>query len=55
MMPGQTVPARQSASAGFAADRGTIGHVASFGSNQPNNLYIVGFDGDIFVIEPGRA
>lgn len=32
--------------------QGAIGNVASFGVDQSNNLYIVDYDGEIFVIEP---
>jgi glucose/arabinose dehydrogenase len=34
------------------AGGGAIGNVASFGVDRANNLYIVDFDGEIFVIEP---
>jgi glucose/arabinose dehydrogenase len=37
----------------FAPNAGTIGNVASFGEDQARNLYIVDYDGEIFVIEPG--
>ena len=36
----------------FAPDVGAIGNVASFGEDQRRNLYIVDYDGEIFVIEP---
>lgn len=38
--------------ASFAPQTGTINNVASFGVDQSNNLYIVDYDGEIFVIEP---
>lgn len=38
--------------ASFAPPTGTINNVASFGVDQSNNLYIVDYDGEIFVIEP---
>jgi hypothetical protein len=53
---GQTV-----ASSGFTirtttfappSGQGTIDNIASFGVDARNNLYIVDFDGEIFVIEP---
>ena len=36
----------------FIPNVGSIGNVSSFGQDQVGNLYIVDFDGDIFVIEP---
>ena len=36
----------------FAPTAGTITNIASFGVDQTNNLYIVDYDGEIFVIEP---
>lgn len=36
----------------FAPNVGTINNVASFGTDQAGNLYIVDYDGEIFVIEP---
>lgn len=38
--------------ADFTPVTGTIDNIASFGVDQANNLYIVDYDGDIFVIEP---
>ena len=47
------------ASSGFTAQRtaftpatGTIDNISSFGLDQVGNLYIVDYDGDIFVVEP---
>jgi len=37
---------------GFAPGAGTIGNISSFGQDQARNLYIVDYDGEIFVIEP---
>ncbi|MCA1661443.1 MAG: PQQ-dependent sugar dehydrogenase [Novosphingobium sp.] len=37
----------------FAPNAGAVGNVASFGEDQRRNLYIVDYDGEIFVIEPG--
>jgi len=48
---GQTFPAAQFTVRSFTPDEGTIDNVASFGIDQSNNLYIVDFDGDIFMIE----
>lgn len=36
----------------FAPTAGAIGNVASFGEDAARNLYIVDYDGEIFVIEP---
>lgn len=36
----------------FAPQTGSINNIASFGQDQAGNLYIVDFDGEIFVIEP---
>jgi glucose/arabinose dehydrogenase len=36
----------------FAPDAGTFTNISSFGTDQSNNLYIVDYDGEIFVIEP---
>jgi glucose/arabinose dehydrogenase len=36
----------------FAPVAGTINNVSSFGVDQARNLYIVDFDGEIYVIEP---
>ncbi|HZX76639.1 PQQ-dependent sugar dehydrogenase [Lysobacter sp.] len=36
----------------FAPNAGTIDNVVSFGVDTANNLYIVDFDGDVFIIEP---
>ncbi len=33
-------------------DAGTLNSIASFGLDQTGNLYIVGIDGELFVIEP---
>ena len=48
---GQTVPSSQFTIRSFAPTAGTINNVASFGIDQSNNLYVVDFDGEIFVIE----
>ncbi len=37
----------------FAPNAGAIGNIASFGTDQTGNLYIVDLDGEIFVVEPG--
>lgn len=36
----------------FTPDAGTINSISSFGLDQSNNLYIVDYDGEIFVVEP---
>ena len=36
----------------FAPNAGAIDNVASFGEDQAGNLYVVDYDGEIFVIEP---
>jgi glucose/arabinose dehydrogenase len=36
----------------FVPNSGTINNVASFGTDQRLNLYLLDFDGEIFVIEP---
>jgi glucose/arabinose dehydrogenase len=49
---GQTVPSSQFTIRNLTPDAGTIANISSFGVDQSNNLYIVSFGGDIFVIEP---
>ncbi|MES2288541.1 MAG: PQQ-dependent sugar dehydrogenase [Pseudomonadota bacterium] len=39
--------------ASFIPDAGTINNIASFGTDEGNALYIVDYDGDIFIVEPG--
>ncbi|MBB5684264.1 PQQ-dependent sugar dehydrogenase [Sphingobium boeckii] len=53
LMPGATLPSSSFTirTQSFAPSAGTIGNVASFGQDQAGNLYIVDYDGDIFVIE----
>jgi hypothetical protein len=36
----------------FTPNAGAIGNIASFGVDQAGNLYIVDFDGEIFLVEP---
>ncbi len=38
--------------AAFAPTAGAIGNISSFGEDAAKNLYIVDYDGEIFVIEP---
>ncbi len=52
LIPGQTVPSSAFTIRSFTPTAGTIDNVASFGIDQSNNLYIVDYDGEIFVIEP---
>ncbi|MBU8975245.1 PQQ-dependent sugar dehydrogenase [Lysobacter sp. MMG2] len=51
---GSTIPSAQFVlrNADFTPNAGVIDNVVSFGVDTSNNLYIVDFDGDIFVIEP---
>ena len=37
----------------FAPDVGGYTNIASFGEDQQRNLYIIDYDGEVFVIEPG--
>lgn len=54
LVQGTTQPstAFTSRNTSFAPNVGTINNVASFGADQAGNLYIVDYDGEIFVIEP---
>lgn len=54
LTPGTTVPSSAFTirTQQFAPTAGAIGNVASFGQDQTGNLYIVDFDGEIFVVEP---
>ncbi len=54
LVSGQTVPSSRFTlrNAAFAPNAGTIGNIASFGTDQAGNLYIVDIDGEIFRIEP---
>jgi hypothetical protein len=38
--------------ADFVPTAGAIGNISSFGEDAARNLYIVDYDGEIFVIEP---
>ena len=51
---GTTIPSSrfQLRNADFAPDAGVIDNVVAFGTDWANNVYIVDFDGEIFVIEP---
>ena len=51
---GTTIPSSrfQLRNADFAPDAGVIDNVVAFGTDSANNVYIVDFDGEIFVIEP---
>jgi hypothetical protein len=51
LTPGQTVPASQFTIRNLAPNAGAIDMPVSFGVDQSGNLYIVDFDGEIFVIE----
>jgi hypothetical protein len=37
----------------FAPTGSSINNIASFGEDQSRNLYIVDYDGEIFVVEQG--
>lgn len=54
LVPGSTLPSSQFTirTQDFAPNAGAIGNVASFGEDQAGNLYIVDYDGEVFVIEP---
>jgi glucose/arabinose dehydrogenase len=52
LVPGQTVPASQFTVRDLRPDAGVIDNVVSFGIDQSDNLYVIDFDGEIFVIEP---
>ncbi|TZG28003.1 PQQ-dependent sugar dehydrogenase [Sphingomonas montanisoli] len=52
LVPGQTAPSSRFTLRNLAPNAGTIDNVTSFGLDQTGNLYIVGIDGEIFVIEP---
>ncbi|MES2498354.1 MAG: PQQ-dependent sugar dehydrogenase [Pseudomonadota bacterium] len=52
LVPGQTLAAGAFTIRDLAPDAGAIDNVASFAVDQSNNLYIIDFDGEIFVIEP---
>ena len=38
--------------AGFMPDRGAFTSIVAFGADRSGNLYIVDFDGEIFMLEP---
>ncbi len=54
LVQGQTVTSSAFTirNADFAPNVGAIGNIASFGEDAARNLYIVDYDGEIFVIEP---
>jgi glucose/arabinose dehydrogenase len=53
LVQGQTAPSSRYTvrTTSFAPTTGTINNIASFGTDARGNLYIVDYDGDIFVIE----
>lgn len=53
-LQGNTIPSSQFVlrNADFAPNAGTFDNIVSFGVDSANNLYLVDFDGEIFVIEP---
>ncbi|MDI9239160.1 PQQ-dependent sugar dehydrogenase [Lysobacter sp. LF1] len=54
LLPGSTVASStfRLRNADFTPNAGAINNVVSFGVDVANNLYIVDFDGEVFVIEP---
>lgn len=54
LAPGTTLPSSGFTvrTQAFAPSAGTINNVASFGQDLAGNLYIVDYDGELFVIEP---
>jgi glucose/arabinose dehydrogenase len=53
LLPNSTFPSSEfRIRSDFVPNAGTIDNVVSFGVDSANNLYIVDFDGDVFVIEP---
>ena len=54
ILQGTTIPSSrfQLRNADFAPTAGTIDNVVAFGTDVSSNVYIVDFDGEIFVIEP---
>jgi glucose/arabinose dehydrogenase len=54
LVQGQTLPSSGFTvrTQDFTPNAGTINNISSFGVDQSNNLYIIDYDGEIFVIEP---
>ena len=54
ILQGTTIPATrfQLRNADFTPTAGTIDNVVAFGTDASGNVYMVDFDGEIFVIEP---
>ena len=55
LQPGQVLPASayERRNDDFAPDAGALDQIVSFGEDAAGNLYIVGFDGEIFMVTPG--
>lgn len=55
LVQGQTLASGNFTSrrADFTPNAGTIDSIASFGLDHAGNLYIVGIDGEMYVVEPG--
>lgn len=53
-LQGSTTPSSQFVlrNAAFVPNAGTFDNIVSFGVDSANNLYLVDFDGEVFVIEP---
>ena len=54
ILQGTTIPSSRFRlrNADFTPTAGTINNIVAFGTDTANNVYIVDFDGEIFVIEP---
>jgi glucose/arabinose dehydrogenase len=54
LVQGQTLPSSGFTvrTQDFTPNAGAINNISSFGVDQSNNLYIIDYDGEIFVIEP---
>jgi glucose/arabinose dehydrogenase len=54
LVQGQTLPSSSFTvrTQDFTPNTGAINNISSFGIDQSNNLYIIDYDGEIFVIEP---
>ena len=52
LVPGQTAPSTRFTLRALAPNAGTVDQITSFGLDQTGNIYILGLDGEIFVIEP---
>ncbi len=55
LVAGQTLPSSRFArrNEDFAPDAGTLDRIASFGEDSAGNLFLVGLDGEIFMVREG--